>query len=207
MTTLLPQQLVAFGERGMCSKADKLWGNSRGKRLVDVVGSLVGLCIAGPIALAGMALLAAGRKRSAGWWKVEDCVGKGTSPFRQFSFNIDDVSDRLVWVKFFMLRWGLDRVPQLWNVLGGEMSLVGPEAGSKKDLERYRWEIPAYGVRHLVRPGLTGKAQISGWGGKRNVRKRAVIDSTYVREASLKQDLAVIFRALAPGLVYGPAID
>ena len=197
MNTLLPQQMVAFGERGMRGRANELWGNSRWKRCIDVCGALLGLVGLGVPGVVFAGVLWIGRGCRGGIISREEVVGRGATVFTRFGF-VATAGVGMLGVRLFMLRWGLDRVPQLWNVLFGEMSLVGPEAGTAKDVERYRWEIPGFGVRHFVRPGVVGPAQASGWGGKRDVRKRAAIDAAYVRDSGPKADARVLVRLVIP---------
>jgi lipopolysaccharide/colanic/teichoic acid biosynthesis glycosyltransferase len=67
-----------------------------------------------------------------------------------------------------------------------------------KQGERYRYEIPHYGVRNFARPGMTGAAQQAGWGGSRNIRKRAVSDARYVSTSSIKNDVRLLKASLLP---------
>lgn len=91
----------------------------------------------------------------------------------------------------------LDELPQFFNVLQGTMSIVGPRPHAVAHNEQYRTLIPGYMLRHLIKPGITGWAQINGWRGETNtiykMRKRVEFDLEYMREWSLWLDLKIIF--------------
>ena len=92
----------------------------------------------------------------------------------------------------FMRRWSLDELPQLLNVLVGDMSLVGPRPERGVFVERFRREIPDYQQRHHVKPGMTGWAQVNGWRGNTSLRRRVECDLFYVRRWSLWLDVKII---------------
>ena len=97
----------------------------------------------------------------------------------------------------FLRKTSLDELPQFFNVLQGTMSIVGPRPHAVAHNEQYRTLIPGYMLRHLVKPGITGWAQINGWRGETNtiykMRKRVEFDLEYMREWSLWLDLKIIF--------------
>ena len=94
----------------------------------------------------------------------------------------------------------LDELPQLFNVIQGSMSLVGPRPHASTQNEEYRRLIRGYMLRHKVRPGITGLAQVSGWRGEtdtlRKMEKRIECDHRYIREWSLWLDLKILFRTV-----------
>lgn len=191
--SLIPQQMVAFGERTLRSRQETLWVRSHWKRCMDAVLASGLLLATAPLLLAVMLVLKlAGGRALAGELKA----GQGCRAFTEFSLDLSGLGNRWSGLKSFLMRWGIDGLPRLWNVWRGDMSLVGPEAAGTRDMERYRYEIPGYGVRHLARPGLTGPAVQAGWVGKQNVRKRAVLDARYVDRACLGGDLKILARAL-----------
>ena len=102
-------------------------------------------------------------------------------------------------------RYSLDELPQLFNVLQGRMSIVGPRPHAVAHNEEYRGLIKGYMLRHKVRPGITGLAQISGYRGEtkdlEDMRKRVEYDLDYLRHWSLGLDLSIIFRTIA--VVFG----
>jgi len=101
-------------------------------------------------------------------------------------------------------RTSLDELPQLWNVLRGEMSLVGPRPERPVFAERFSRELPGYARRHAVLPGITGWAQIHGWRGDTSVAERLAHDLHYVEHASAWLDLAILGRTIAGGFLNRP---
>ncbi|MFO0915649.1 MAG: undecaprenyl-phosphate glucose phosphotransferase [Pirellulales bacterium] len=100
----------------------------------------------------------------------------------------------------FLRRTSLDELPQLFNVLEGTMSLVGPRPHANAHNEAYRQLIQGYMLRHKVKPGITGLAQVNGWRGETDtlekMQKRVEFDHRYIREWSLLLDLKILFRTL-----------
>ncbi len=103
----------------------------------------------------------------------------------------------------FLRRTSLDELPQFFNVLQGTMSIVGPRPHAVAHNEQYRSIIPGYMLRHMVKPGITGWAQINGWRGETNtvykMRKRVEFDLEYMREWSLWLDIKIIFLTIFRG--------
>lgn len=103
----------------------------------------------------------------------------------------------------FLRRSSLDELPQFFNVLQGTMSIVGPRPHAVSHNEQYRTIIPGYMLRHLIKPGITGWAQINGWRGETNtlykMRKRVEFDLEYMREWSLWLDFKIIFLTIFRG--------
>ncbi|HIO96693.1 MAG TPA: undecaprenyl-phosphate glucose phosphotransferase [Leucothrix sp.] len=103
----------------------------------------------------------------------------------------------------FLRKTSLDELPQFFNVLQGTMSIVGPRPHAVAHNEQYRTIIPGYMLRHLVKPGITGWAQINGWRGETNtihkMRKRIEFDLEYMREWSLWLDMKIIFLTIFRG--------
>jgi putative colanic acid biosynthesis UDP-glucose lipid carrier transferase len=101
----------------------------------------------------------------------------------------------------FLRSTSLDELPQLFNVLSGEMSLVGPRPHAVAHNEQYRPLIHGYMLRHKVKPGITGWAQINGWRGETDtvakMRGRLEHDLEYVRNWSLWLDVKILVRTVA----------
>jgi exopolysaccharide biosynthesis polyprenyl glycosylphosphotransferase len=99
----------------------------------------------------------------------------------------------------FLRRTSLDELPQLVNVLRGEMSLVGPRPERPLFVQEFRTRIPGYMLRHKVKAGMTGWAQINGWRGNTSLEKRIEYDLYYIERWSLAFDLSILLRTLWRG--------
>jgi exopolysaccharide biosynthesis polyprenyl glycosylphosphotransferase len=99
----------------------------------------------------------------------------------------------------FMRRWSLDELPQLWNVLAGDMSLVGPRPERGVFIEKFRKQVPGYSQRHQVKTGMTGWAQVHGWRGDSSLRHRIQCDLYYIANWSLLLDLQILLMTLWRG--------
>lgn len=102
----------------------------------------------------------------------------------------------------FMRRTSLDELPQFFNVLRGEMSVVGPRPERPVFIRQFRDHIPGYMLRHRMKAGITGWAQISGWRGNTSLEKRIEYDLFYIRNWSFLFDLRIIFLTLLRGFIH-----
>ena len=100
----------------------------------------------------------------------------------------------------------LDELPQLWNVLLGDMSIVGPRPEREHFVDKFSSEIPNYRIRHLVKSGITGLAQANGWRGNTCIKKRIENDLYYLENWSLWLDLKIIFMTFFNSQVWKNAI-
>jgi exopolysaccharide biosynthesis polyprenyl glycosylphosphotransferase len=187
--------------------------NSAMKRLVDLAGSAIGLAVlAAPMALVALAIKLTSRGPAFYWQTRSSLDGK---PFRMVKFrtmieNAEAVGGP-VWAKAddqrttklgrLLRRTSLDELPQLLNVLLGQMSLVGPRPERPEFVEQLSRLIPRYTLRHHVKAGLTGWAQIHGYRGRSSLRKRIQYDLYYVANWSLGLDLWILLLTPLRGLV------
>jgi exopolysaccharide biosynthesis polyprenyl glycosylphosphotransferase len=109
----------------------------------------------------------------------------------QWSVNADD---RVTPIGEFMRKTSLDELPQLWNVVRGDMSLVGPRPERPFFVEQFQHEVPHYRDRHRVPVGLTGLAQVNGLRGDTSIDERAWFDNHYIDNWSMSQDLVILAR-------------
>ncbi len=100
----------------------------------------------------------------------------------------------------FIRAWSIDELPQLWNVLVGDMSVIGPRPERPEFVEQFRAELPHYMLRHKVRAGMTGWAQVHGWRGNTSIRMRIEHDLYYIENWSLLLDLKILGMTVLHGL-------
>jgi len=108
---------------------------------------------------------------------------------------------RITKIGAFIRKTSIDELPQLFNVFAGSMSLVGPRPHAAAHNEQYRKLIEGYMLRHKVRPGITGLAQVRGWRGETDtlekMQRRVECDHEYIREWSLWLDITILFRTIS----------
>ena len=95
----------------------------------------------------------------------------------------------------------LDELPQLFNILKGEMSLVGPRPERPELIDQFKHKIPKYMLRHKIKAGLTGWAQVNGWRGNTSLEKRIEYDLYYIENWSISFDLRILFLTVFKGLI------
>ena len=194
-----------------------LWGGEQSlvdrqlKRSFDLILTGAGVVLIAPLLL----VIAVAVKLSSPGpvFYMQDRYGLDGKRFKCFKFRSMRVLDsadqavvkqatlddpRITPVGRFLRRWSLDELPQLFNVLRGEMSLVGPRPHAVQHNELYRKVIPGYMQRHACKPGITGLAQVSGWRGETRVlsdmENRIYADLTYQREWSLNLDIKILIK-------------
>ena len=102
--------------------------------------------------------------------------------------------------KFFR-KTSIDELPQLFNILVGDMSIVGPRPERPQFVEKFKEEIPRYMIKHQVRPGLTGWAQINGYRGDTSIRRRIDYDIYYIENWTMGFDFKIMFLTIFRGLM------
>jgi Undecaprenyl-phosphate glucose phosphotransferase len=195
-------------------KETPLYGWRRvAKRGFDVAFSLAALVFGAPIYLA-VAVAVKFSSRGPVFYKQERMGLDGrTFPVWKFrSMRVDaEQATGAVWaskddprrtrVGAFLRRSSLDELPQFWNVLKGDMSVVGPRPERPVFIEQFRERIPRYMLRHKVKAGLTGWAQVHGWRGNTDLEKRIEHDLYYIQNWSIGLDLRIIWMTAWRGLV------
>jgi lipopolysaccharide/colanic/teichoic acid biosynthesis glycosyltransferase len=101
----------------------------------------------------------------------------------------------------FIRKTSIDELPQLFNVLKGDMSLVGPRPERPQFVEQFKEEIPRYMIKHQVRPGMTGWAQVNGYRGNTSIRKRIDYDLYYIENWTVGFDFKILFLTIFKGFV------
>jgi len=102
----------------------------------------------------------------------------------------------------FLRKSNLDELPQLWNVLRGDMSIVGPRPERPHFVAQFKHRIPQYMLRHKVKAGLTGWAQVNGWRGNTSIEKRIEYDLYYIENWSVRLDLKIMWLTLLRGFFH-----
>jgi exopolysaccharide biosynthesis polyprenyl glycosylphosphotransferase len=176
------------------------------KRLTDVTGALVGLILSAPV-VAVLAILIKRESPAGPVFFSQLRMGAGGRPFTLWKLrsmtpdaaatdhlNVSTLSadPRLLRIGAFIRRWNLDELPQFWNVLRGDMSLVGPRPERPHHVEHLSAEIPHYLPRHLVKPGMTGWAQINGLRGGQDLSRRIQHDIYYIENWSPWLDAQIL---------------
>ncbi len=183
------------------------------KRIIDIVGALCGMVLASPVMLLACLLI---KLTSPGplIYKQER-VGLHNKTFQMYKFRSMEVQKeseekkawttkddpRVTGIGKLMRRTSIDELPQLFNILKGDMSLVGPRPERPFFVEKFREEIPRYMVKHQVRPGLTGWAQVNGYRGDTSIRKRIECDLYYIENWTLGFDVKILILTVFKGFV------
>ena len=175
------------------------------KRLTDIIGSIICIIIFSPIMLTSAVLVKMTSKGPLIF--KQERVGLHNKPFQMYKFRTMYVQTeeeekkgwtqkndpRVTSVGRFLRKTSLDEFPQLFNVLKGDMSLVGPRPERPQYVEKFREEIPRYMIKHQVRPGMTGWAQVNGYRGDTSIRKRIEHDLYYIENWTLGLDIKILF--------------
>lgn len=187
--------------------------NAMAKRFVDIIGSLVCIVVFSPVMLFAAVMI---KITSPGplIFKQER-VGLHNRPFIMYKFRSMEVQSeanekkgwttrndpRVTGFGKFMRRTSIDELPQLFNVLKGEMSLVGPRPERPQFVEKFREEIPRYMVKHQVRPGMTGWAQVNGFRGDTSIKKRIDCDLYYIENWTMGLDIKILMMTPFKGFI------
>lgn len=188
-------------------------GNRIVKRMMDFVGALMALVV---FAIPMIVIAAIIKITTRG--KVIYCqerVGLHNKPFKMYKFcsmvEAKAGEDKNEWssqdnqrvtkIGKFIRHTSLDELPQIFNVIKGDMSLVGPRPERPFFVEKFREEIPRYMIKHQVRPGITGWAQVHGLRGDTSVSKRIEYDLYYIENWTVVLDIKILFMTIFTGFV------
>ena len=183
------------------------------KRCVDLFGAVVAIILFSPI-MAVCAVIIKATSPGPLIFKQER-IGMRNRPFYMYKFRSMVVQEeqeekkgwttqndpRVTPIGKFIRRASIDEMPQLFNVLKGDMSLVGPRPERPQFVEKFKEEIPRYMVKHQVRPGLTGWAQVNGYRGDTSILKRIEHDLYYIENWTLGFDFKILFLTFFKGFI------
>ena len=183
------------------------------KRAVDICGALVGIVLFSPIMLVVATLI---KLTSPGpiIFKQER-VGLHNKPFMMYKFRSmvqqTEADEKKGWtvpgdprvtrVGRFIRKTSIDEFPQFFNVLAGQMSLIGPRPERTQFVEMFKEEIPRYMIKHQVRPGMTGWAQVNGLRGDTSIYERVKYDIWYIENWTMSLDVKILFLTIFKGFV------
>lgn len=183
------------------------------KRIIDIIGAVAALILFSPV----MLFTAIGIKISSPGPIIysQDRVGIHNRPFKMYKFrsmqiqeeNVEKVQwtkkndSRVTTIGKLIRSTSIDELPQIYNVLKGDMSLVGPRPERPFYVEKFKEEIPRYMVKHQVRPGITGWAQINGFRGDTSIRKRIEYDLYYIENWTVGMDFKILFLTIFRGFI------
>ena len=165
------------------------------KRAADVVLAASGLVVTAPLVASLAALIPLDSPGPAFFFQRRP--GLHQRPFTLVKLRTMDSRGRVTRLGRVLRPLGLDELPQLWNVLKGDMSLIGPRPEVLERAKRYEFELPGYETRHLMRPGITGWAQVNGLRGNVSIAKRLEFDMQYLREWNLGLDGRILLRTVS----------
>lgn len=187
--------------------------NSFIKRAFDIVFSTFSIIVFSPVMIVTSLIM---KLTSPGplIFKQER-IGRNRKPFTMYKFRsmkIQSIEDEVnQWTtkedsrktKFgsFIRKTSIDELPQLFNVLKGDMSLIGPRPERPFFVDKFKEEIPKYMVKHHVRPGITGWAQVNGWRGDTSIQKRIEYDIYYIENWSITIDIKILWLTIFKGII------
>ena len=183
------------------------------KRLLDLVFAILAIIILSPL----LFLIALAVKISSPGSVIfkQERLGLNRKKFDMYKFRSmkeqDEESKKVIWtveedprrtsIGSFLRKTSLDELPQLFNILKGDMSLIGPRPEQPYFVDKFREEIPKYMIKHHVRPGMTGLAQINGFRGNTSIKKRIEHDIYYVENWTLLMDIKIFIKSLFKGFI------
>ena len=187
--------------------------NAALKRAVDILGGIVGLILFSPVMLISAILIKLSSPGPVIF--AQERVGLHQKPFKMYKLRSmklqTDDEEKKEWttkhdprvtpVGRFIRSTSIDEMPQFWNILKGDMSLVGPRPERPFFVEKFKEEIPHYMIKHQVRPGLTGWAQVNGLRGDTSIERRVEYDLYYIENWTIGFDIKILFLTFFKGFV------
>lgn len=187
--------------------------NAAMKRVVDIFGAIVAIIVFSPVmlfAIIGIKLTSPGPIIF-----TQERVGLHNKPFKMYKFRSMAVQQpskeksqwttpndpRVTKIGQIIRKTSIDEMPQFFNVLKGDMSLVGPRPERPFFVEKFKEEIPRYMIKHQVRPGMTGWAQVNGYRGDTSIEKRIEHDLYYIENWTLGLDFKILFLTFFKGFI------
>ena len=181
------------------------------KRTIDIIGAIVALIIFSPLMLITALVIKLTSKGPVIY--AQERVGLHNKPFKMYKFRSmyvqrpeEELSrwttkgdPRVTPVGRVIRKLNIDEMPQFINVLKGDMSLIGPRPERPQFVEKFKEEIPRYMIKHQVRPGLTGWAQVNGYRGDTSIQKRIEYDLYYIENWTLGLDVKILFMTVFKG--------
>ncbi len=183
------------------------------KRFLDFMLSLMGIIVLSPILLILWILVRV--KLGSPVLFHQERPGRNEKIFKLYKFRSMTVQkaseEKKAWttpddprvtpIGKFIRKTSVDELPQLFNVLKGEMSLIGPRPERPFFVEKFKEEIPRYMIKHQVRPGITGWAQVNGYRGDTSIRLRIDCDLYYIENWSVMLDIKILFLTVIKGFI------
>ncbi|MBQ2257201.1 MAG: undecaprenyl-phosphate glucose phosphotransferase [Lachnospiraceae bacterium] len=183
------------------------------KRLVDIIGASIAIIVFSPV----MLVAAIGVKVTSRGPLIfkQERVGLHNRPFKMYKFRSMEVQSdaeekkgwttkndpRVTKIGRILRKTSIDELPQFFNVLKGDMSLVGPRPERPRFVEQFKEEIPRYMIKHQVRPGITGWAQVNGYRGDTSIKKRIEYDLYYIENWTMAFDFKILFLTFFKGFI------
>jgi exopolysaccharide biosynthesis polyprenyl glycosylphosphotransferase len=190
------------------------------KRAMDIAAGITGLVLFSPVMLITIIAIkleemGLPEEQRGPLFFAQERVGLHNKTFKMYKFRSmrmqTEEEEKKAWttendprvtkVGKIIRRTSIDEMPQFWNILKGDMSLVGPRPERPQFVERFRDEIPHYMIKHQVRPGLTGWAQVNGLRGDTSIEKRIEYDLYYIENWTVGFDIKIIFLTIFRGFI------
>ena len=183
------------------------------KRIMDLIGSIILIVVFSPVMLISAIAIKLTSKGPVIF--AQERVGLRNRPFKMYKFRSMEMQKpsaeakgwtrpndpRVTGVGKVLRRTSMDELPQLFNILKGDMSIVGPRPERPQFVEKFKEEIPRYMIKHQVRPGLTGWAQVNGLRGDTSIRKRVEYDLFYIENWTVSFDIKIMLLTVFKGLI------